>query len=86
MLQWIREAKYYYTSFFEYDKCGNRFESVIYSKDGKLYEVNFCEKHPCEVWSGEGYIRDYYEPIEVTEEIKEVVIEERTYTPVKKEV
>jgi len=41
--QWIKEAEYIVTSFFEYDECGNKEETRIYEKDGQLYSLDFCD-------------------------------------------
>jgi hypothetical protein len=67
----------------EYDSCTNELEQRIWKRDDKLWAIDFCNDHPSEVWGEKGFIRDVYEPYEVTKETRMVEITE--YHPVKKE-
>ena len=67
----------------DYDSCGNRNWGGVYEKNGKLYQVDFCDDSPCEKWGDMGYIRGEYEAIEVIRKTR--IVEEVYYEPIVKE-
>lgn len=92
LLLWMKSAKYVTTSFHEYDDRGNLWATYIYEKDGKLYQINYCNKEPNEYWDEEiinknssikgGYVRGEYKPKEVTKVVKQITIDDIQYIPI----
>lgn len=59
---WMTTNKFVAFGHESVDGCGNEEVQKIYSVDGKLFSVHFCNGHPTEKWSDKGYVRGVYEP------------------------
>jgi len=70
-------------SHFEYNEHNNEKGYRIYSKDGKLYKITFCNGNADPVFGKKGWDYANYEPQEVIKVAKWVLT--NTYVPVKKE-
>ncbi len=46
--EWLRKARYVDTENSDVDGCDNRWETKIYTKDGKFYRVEFLNQEPLE--------------------------------------
>jgi hypothetical protein len=78
--EWMKDKKRV-DSHYEHDSNGNCEGYDIFEHEGALWQVNFCNEYPSEVWGEKGYIRGLYEPVKVKKNVR--MVEDVTYVPVK---